>query len=117
MKVWLKKMLRQAAVYWGTPSENSDGTFSYADPVQCRCQWGSPKEDLIIDAEGRERVAHASVFLNLTPELNGFLYLGLLDDLDSDADMPEENPAAYKIIAIEKVVNHLGKDLIWKATV
>jgi hypothetical protein len=89
---------KQIAVYWGTPTNDGFGTHTYADPIEIYCRW----EDVsikMLDEEGIEFVSRAVVYVLQDVELNGLLYLGGLDDLDSDQ---EDDPMTITDIQIIK---------------
>lgn len=102
------KNLKQTAVYWGTPTDDGYGTFSYADPVEINCRWEDQIE-VIKDSTGAEVVSHSTVYVGQDLDDQGMLYLGELDDLDSSE---EANPKtifdAYRILKFDKIPNIKG---------
>jgi hypothetical protein len=79
---FIESVAVQTAVYWGTPVDNGYGGFTYADPIEILCRWeGSTK--LITDAKGQQIVCVAEVMVLQELDIDGLLYLGSLDDLDS----------------------------------
>ena len=89
---------KQTAVYWGTPTNDGYGTFTYADPVEIYCRWEAVTIKVKGDA-GIEFVSRAEVYVSQDVDLNGLLYLGDLDDLDSDE---EDDPMTISDIQIIK---------------
>jgi len=77
--------LNQTAVYWGTPTSNGIGGFTYAAPVEISCRWVE-KREVITDQNGDEIVSNAQVQVSQNVDEQGKLYLGTLDDLDSDEE-------------------------------
>jgi hypothetical protein len=68
-------VLRQDAVYWGSPTPDGTGGRTFAAAVQIKCRW----EDgsfVFTNAEGREEVATSQVFVASDLDLEGYLYLG-----------------------------------------
>ena len=98
---FITKTCTQTAVYWGTPVSDGMGGFTYADVVEISCRWDDFQE-LITDKQGREIVSTARVLVTQDLDQQGWLYLGTLDDLDSDPQ-PREIDTAFPIIKITKV--------------
>lgn len=99
---FIENVCVQTAVYWGSPTPDGYGGLTYADPVEIFCRWdGSTK--LITDAKGVEVVAIASIMVLQEVDVDGLLYLGSLDDLDStQEDDPSTITTAYKIKKLDK---------------
>ncbi len=86
---FIEEVTVQTAVYWGSPVDDGYGGKTYAEPEEIMCRWdGSTK--LITDAKGEQIVCVAEVMVLQELDIDGILYLGSLDDLDSDQ---EDNPA------------------------
>lgn len=79
---FLRKNLRQTAVYWGSPAPDGYGGHTFADPIEIKVRW-EEKTVLFIDAEGKENRSRAIVYVDRDVSLGGYLFLGTLDDLDS----------------------------------
>lgn len=90
---FLKKVCVQTATYWGNPQADGYGGTNYDDPVEVRVRWDNVSK-LVTDAKGKELLCRAEVLVagrleddgTVTPldlEVDGRLYLGSLDDLDS----------------------------------
>ena len=103
----------QTAVYWGAPVADGQGGMSWADPVELRVRWDNVTK-LIRDAKGKEIACRAVVLVagrlendeTITPvdlDVDGRLYLGSLDDLDSgqEAD-PLSIEAAWPIMRFDR---------------
>jgi len=92
----------QTAVYWGAPVPDGYGGYVYADPIEISCRWGG-KTQLVIGNNGEQVVSKAEVLVTQDLDENGYLYLGTLDDLDSDeAENPEKIKGAAKIIQFSR---------------
>lgn len=76
------RLAKQTAVYWGTPTPDGTGGYTYDDPVEIRVRW-EERQELFIDAAGREVRSSAVVRPLQDLDMNGYLYLGDLDDLSS----------------------------------
>lgn len=93
----LQKFLNQDAVYWGSPTPNGFGGYTYADPVDVKVRW-SIKQEKFLSAEAGatnsvEEILSTAVILSETDfEINGRLLLGIVADLSSD-ELPDTNGA------------------------
>ena len=92
----------QTAVYWGNPQSDGRGSYTFDDPVEIDCRWDQ-KTQLIVGAQGKEIVSKAEVLVTQDVDEEGFLYLGALEDFDSDelAD-PEAINGAWEILQFAK---------------
>jgi len=99
---FIEKVCAQTAVYWGSPVEDGYGKHTYADPVEIACRWDGIVK-VVTDKDGKEIVSRARLLLTQEVDEEGFLFLGNLDDLDSEG---EEDPltvdGAYQIIRLDK---------------
>jgi hypothetical protein len=101
--------LHQTAVYWGNPASDGYGGYTWDDPVEIDCRWVR-RTRLVKNAQGKEVVSNASVQVDQDVDLDGYLYLGDLDDLDSDEEAnPMKVDGAYKILAFDKTPTILGE--------
>lgn len=89
----------QTAVYWGNPANDGYGGKTYDTAVEIDCRW-EEKTKLVIDRLGKEVMSHATILVTDDCDIDGMLYLGDLDDLDSDLGVHED---AVPIIATEKI--------------
>jgi len=109
---FISKVCVQTAVYWGSPVKDGYGTMSYADPVEIKCRW-TDKVSLInqqgVTQTGKELQASAEILVLEDLDLQGFLYLGYLMDLEqyyeSDGEniLPQNIEGAKEIISVKKV--------------
>lgn len=84
---FIKKVCKQTAVYWGNPISDGFGGFVYDSPVEIKCRWDEVSK-LVQNNEGQEVVSNATVLVTTTLDINGVLFLGTLDDLDTIIDLP-----------------------------
>lgn len=98
--------LTQTAVYWGNPTPDGYGDYSWDDPVEIDCRWSEERE-VVKNQDGEEVISQAQVQVDQDLDQNGVLYLGALTDLDSDP-IPDEVEQAYHIITIMKVPTMKG---------
>jgi len=92
----IHRMLKQTAVYWGSPVPDGYGGFTFADPVEIACRW-EDRQELFLREPGKEELSQAIVYTNIDLDTNGMLYLGTLADLDSDPENPFEVEGAMEI--------------------
>jgi len=97
----------QTAVYWENPKPDGKGGNTYDDPVEIDCRWEEKTEVLSRlgdDRKGEELVSEAQVIVTQDVDEKGYLFLGDLDDLDSDEEgTPEKIKGAYRILKFDKI--------------
>ena len=100
---FVKKVCVQRAVYWGNPVADGFGNFTFDEPVSIYCRW-EIKSNVIKDSLGRELITKAKVLLTQDVEVQGWLYLGLLEDFEETTDLtnPKSISGAYEIIGFDK---------------
>ena len=88
IETFLTQICDQTAVYWGTPTSNGRGGYTYDDPVELNCRW---KDEQIMfgSDDGEQLVSKSVVHLLEDVDHNGLLYLGTLDDLETLYDDSE----------------------------
>ena len=106
MSRYLTKNFKQTIVYWGNPQPDGFGGFSFDDPVEISGRW-EDKIILFINANGEEVRSEAIVYIDRDVDLGGYLYLGSLNDLDSDPT-PSDTLNAKEIRAFYKIPNIKG---------
>jgi hypothetical protein len=95
--------LNQTCVYWGNPTADGSGGFTWDDPIELDCRW-EEKTELIRTSKGDNIVSNASVQVKQDLDENGWLFLGDLDDLDSsEEDDPMTISNAYEIKKFDKI--------------
>jgi hypothetical protein len=77
----ISRNCKQTAVYWGTPINNGEGGFTFADPVEIQVRWEN-KLQLITDNTGNEIVAKSVIYTTQDLEEEGMLCLGTIAELD-----------------------------------
>ena len=99
----VKRFCVQTAVYWGSPTPDGYGKMNFAAPDEIDCRWENTTK--LITAYNGEQIACTAVIL-LTQDVvvQGMLYLGTLDDLDSaQEDDPYSVTGAYEIKRFDKI--------------
>lgn len=97
---FIKKICVQSAVYWSPPT--GEGVFG--EPREIKCRWQG-KDRIIYNNFGDELVSKADVLITEVLEMEGWLYLGTLANIEDlsgvDSSNPMDVPGAYKIIAMD----------------
>jgi hypothetical protein len=93
----------QTAVYWGNPVSDEHGGFTYTNPIEIKCRWEEIMQ-LLTDKTGKTMDSRALVYVLQDLDIDGMLFLGTLDDLDStqEAD-PTTIENAFTIKRFEKI--------------
>lgn len=106
----IQRSLRQNAVYWGSPSDDGYGGFTFADPVDIKCRWEYRRD--LVTSDGDQVVSEAMVFVSRDLEEKGYLYLGSTEDISSanEDDPTSSEVGAYQIKRFDKlpVMNRKG---------
>lgn len=103
IETFIKRVCVQTAVYWGGPTPDGYGGLDFDDPVEISVRWDDSTE-LITTADGTQYACRAKVLVTQDVDLDGYLYLGELDDLDSeDYDDPKSVDNVYRIRRFDKV--------------
>ena len=106
---FIQRICQQTAVYWGDPSEDGKGglTFGSMYPIEILCRWEKRTEVLSMLGGGRkseELISKALVMVVQDVDEQGYLFLGTLDDLNSDEeDNPQIVKGAYRIQKFDKI--------------
>lgn len=99
----LIRTFNQTAVYWGKPEEDGSGGKTYANPVEIKCRW-EDKQIIVNAADGKEVSSSSQVFTTEDLEEQGYLFLGVLDDLiNEERSNPRSINKAYEIARVSKV--------------
>lgn len=103
---FLQRTCTQTAVYWPSPVEDGYGGQTYGTPEEIKCRWESAT-NLVrskrLGDNAQEIVCNAEVYVLEDLDEQGWLYLGELDDLDSNPDNPMEVSGAREIQKFEKL--------------
>lgn len=90
--------LNDTIVYWGSPTNDGYGSFTYAEPIEITGRWVNGTE-LVTSTDGKEIVSTAQVQVDRDLEEDGYLYLG---SLESYMDDPKDLDGAYVIKKVMK---------------
>ena len=92
----------QTAVYWGNPTPDGYGGYTFDDPVEIDCRWDGSTE-MIRSSDGKEVLSKARLLLTQDVDEGGIIFLGSLDDLDSDEEeAPRKSADAWEILRFDK---------------
>lgn len=112
----IEKFCVQTAVYWGNPQSDGYGGYSYDSPVELSpddnngVRW-EEKSELDIGwvstgHPGNVKLSKSQVMVLQDLDENGYLWLGTLDDLESqytDTSDPMKITGAYPILRFDKI--------------
>jgi len=108
----IKSKATQTAVYWGTAVNDGRGKHTFSVTEEVLVRWEDLLENFSINTQGNTRIgkdgkeyrSRATVLTSNVPtggwDVDGYLYLGDLDDLDS-APIPYDTADAYEIKELE----------------
>lgn len=94
---FIKYVCVQTAVYWGNPVNDGYGRLVYDSPIEIKCRW-EDEQKIVAGGNGVEQTSVSNVLVTQNLDVQGMLYLGILNDLDSDQN-PNDLTGAYQIIA------------------
>lgn len=104
---FINKVCVQTAVYWGNPKPDGFGGYIFDAPIEIKCRW----EDMprVRTAKMSKEIHQKSnVLITRSVDLEGWMYLGTLIELENAANNfivpsnPQKVKEAYQIIAIDK---------------
>jgi len=99
---FLAKISVQTAVYWGSPTSDGYGGYTYAEPVEIPVRWESSTK-VITTPKGAEYTSRAEVIVNQDVDEEGYLFLGTLDDLtEAQKANPRLRDDTWKIVRFDK---------------
>jgi len=92
-------------VHWGDPTFDgfNKPTWDSNYPEELLGRWESRTEKFI-GPQGKEELSQAIVYAASAISINGFLFLGTLNDLDSAQD-PTTQAGAYQVRRVEGIPN------------
>lgn len=101
-----KRTLKQTALYWGNPTPDGFGGYTFDTPIEIKCRWENQQE-LFINVDGEEQHSEAVVYVDRALGVEGFLMLGDFNDLSSSlSETPYDSSLdAYQIKAKKGIKN------------
>ena len=104
----------QTAVYWTPSTLDGFGNVTFATPVEIAVRWEN-KVELFIDNQGKEQKSAAVVYPVSEVKLEGYLYLGTLDDLSpAEESNPKSVTTAKEIRGVSASINIKGTQTLYK---
>jgi len=101
---FLTAALKQTVTYWGNPTNDGGGGFTFDAPVEILGRWEF-KNTIIKNAQGQEIVVNIRVSLPQDVEEGGYLFLGASTAVD-----PTTVTGAYSIKGFKKTPVLRGND-------
>ncbi len=92
----------QTVVYWANPTPDGFGSYTFDAAVEILCRW-EDRTGTFVSNKGEQLYSKAHVYTLQDVDENGFLYLGELDDLDSNPDDPKIVDNAWEIKRFDKI--------------
>jgi len=111
---FLRRFLKQDAVYWACDGFDAFGQADLADPIQIKCRW-QDQEVLFSGANGEQMLSVAKVYPDRQLTLDGYLMRGTMEDLSSDQS-PDYSVNAFPIRAREEHADLHSKNshlIVW----
>jgi len=111
----ISRVLTQTAVYWAPPTKDAHAKGTFTTGTEMSVRW-EEKQEIFVNAQGEEVRSAAVVILGSDVVKGGYLYLGTLSSLGSDARSdPTKESTAHEIRAFSKVPNLAGTSFGRKA--
>jgi hypothetical protein len=114
-------LLADTVVYWGSPVNDGRGKYTFAAPEELKVRWEDEIENFAKDTrsriqigkDGREYRPNAIIYTVNVPStgwnLDGYIYLGTLDSINSETD-PYSVNNAHEIKQINTISEVRNKD-------
>jgi len=111
---FIKGKCKDKCVYWGSPVNDGRGKYTFGVIEEVMVRWEDEIENFAKDArsriqigkDGREFRTNATLYTSNVPtggwDLDGYMYLGTLDSLDSAFD-PYTTEGAWEIKQINAI--------------
>jgi hypothetical protein len=88
--------LRQTVTYWGNPTPDGWGGYTFDSPVQIIGRWEGRME-MFVTADGKEVRSQAVVFVAQDLDVDGYVYLGTSAEAN-----PKNQEGALRIRTFKK---------------
>lgn len=117
LDAYMKRICRYKAVYWGNPTSDGYGSYTYDDPVEIDCFWMG-ESDVVRDDAGKELVVKASVYVLQDLDEQGYLWKGRLADLTTaQKSDPKKVDGAMPIIRFISTPSLRTEEYVRKALI
>ncbi len=116
----ISRMRKQDAVYWsltaaGIKYDTFGNPVNAVQPIQIKCRWDGSQEEFL-DSEGTKRMSQAVVFVDRDVDIGGYLFEGVVADLQNQTD-PRKNSEAFEIKAFKRTPNLKATEFLLTAFV
>ncbi len=101
---YITRNLKQTATYWASPTSDGRGGYTFDTAAAVSVRW-EDKQIVSKDANGKEFISEAIVYIDQDVDIGGFLYLGTSTETN-----PKDQPGAYKIMNFRKTPNLAGTE-------
>jgi len=101
---FINRMCKQTVVYWGSPTIDGFSKKTFASPVERQVRYEDVEQLDRLD-RGEEKLVMARMWVTEEFDEGGYIYLGTLDDLDSNPANPLEVEGASLITSVRRIPN------------
>lgn len=123
---FINSKCKQTAIYWGSPINNGRGKYTFSVIEDVKVRWEDEVENFVKDSrsrmqigkDGKEFRPNSIVYTSFVPtggwNLDGYMFLGSLNEFDSDFDFdPYSLQGAYEIKLIKSIssLNNVSEKL------
>lgn len=102
IETFISKVCVQTAVYWGNPRPDGYGGMIYDSPREIKCRWDI-QERIVLGQLGLEYNQDVEILVTEDLQKHGRIWLGSLNDLDSDTQPDDMSDFVPEIIKFKKV--------------
>lgn len=103
---FLQRTCTQTAVYWEYDGEDGYGGKEFKTPVEIKCRWESHTNIITgsrLGENSEQIVCNAEVYVLQDIVEQSYMYLGTLDDLESDISDPTKVMQSRMVQKFEKI--------------
>lgn len=97
------KFLKQTCCYFGNPTPDGYGSYSFSQPIEIPCRW-TDSIQVVSDGKGNDIVCKSVVMVDRDITELGMMWLGLLANLTTEQKAaPVSIPGAYTVKRFDKI--------------
>lgn len=93
----IEQLYTETIVYWGNPTNDGFGAFTFDDPVEIKCRWEN-KEQIVSKADEKAVIFRSIIFVLQDVDTDGLIWRGSLDDLTDTQEADPRNISDIMII-------------------
>lgn len=102
LQQFISRVCVETAVYWAPGAKDGYGNNVWSEGVEISCRWDD-KTEKIVDKYGKEIVSQAQLLITQDIDIEGYLYRGTLDSLETEQKSnPKLVTTAYPIMRYER---------------